>query len=115
MPAHYKLQLSPAEVAPGGLFDPLHRWLDERMAADDSFGFFRPYAQDRGGVACERWHLSYAPLAVACESVCYRDALESVLMAEQLALLEQLEEDLAGLLGRYVAVPPDWCPAHYRD
>jgi hypothetical protein len=27
------------------------------------FGFYRPYVADRGGVAPEPWHLSYAPLA----------------------------------------------------
>jgi LAS superfamily LD-carboxypeptidase LdcB len=59
------LQLSPQEVAPGGVFDPLHCWLDQRIAAGRSYGFYRPYDRDRGGVAPERWHLSHAPLAGA--------------------------------------------------
>ena len=29
----------------------------------DSEGFFRPYAEDRGGVAVEPWHLSHRPSA----------------------------------------------------
>ena len=29
------------------------------------FGFYRPYASDRGGVQPEPWHLSYAPVARA--------------------------------------------------
>jgi len=63
LPGDYRLSLSPQEVAPGGVFDPLHCWLDARIAAGRSYGFYRPYDRDRGGVAPERWHLSYAPLA----------------------------------------------------
>ncbi len=48
VPAGYQLELSPPEVAAGGLFDPLHRWLDERMAAGESRGFYRPYAAGPG-------------------------------------------------------------------
>lgn len=59
----YRVALSAAEVAPGGVFDPLHRWLDERLGSGAGHGFYRPYDRDRGGVAPERWHLSYLPLA----------------------------------------------------
>jgi LAS superfamily LD-carboxypeptidase LdcB len=64
VPADYVVQLTPDEVADDGPFGPLHRWLDAQMAAGDCCGFFRPYAEDRGGVAPERWHLSYAPVAL---------------------------------------------------
>ena len=67
VPAGYEVALSAAEVAPGGVFDPLHRWLDQRIADGESRGFYRPYATDRDGVAPERWHLSYAPLATALQ------------------------------------------------
>lgn len=62
-PEGYEIELIPEEVNAGGMFGALHEWLDERIAADRSFGFFRPYDQDRQGVAPERWHLSYVPLA----------------------------------------------------
>jgi LAS superfamily LD-carboxypeptidase LdcB len=62
-PEGYEIELIPEEVDAGGMFGPLHEWLDERIAADDSFGFFRPYDEERHGVAPERWHLSYAPVA----------------------------------------------------
>jgi LAS superfamily LD-carboxypeptidase LdcB len=115
MPAGYRLELSPREVASGGPFDPLHCWLDERMAAGESFGFFRPYSRDRGGVAPERWHLSYAPLALDCQAkltaqlllACWDDPAEG----EPLALQEEIRADLPGIIGRYVAVAGDWCPA----
>ncbi len=63
-PKGYEIELIPEEVHPGGMFGPLHAWLDARIAAGTAFGFFRPYDRDRGGVAPERWHLSFAPVAV---------------------------------------------------
>ncbi|NIM47861.1 MAG: D-alanyl-D-alanine carboxypeptidase family protein, partial [Gemmatimonadales bacterium] len=60
-PEGYEVELIPEEVDAGGMFGPLHEWLDGRIAADAAFGFFRPYERDRQGVAPERWHLSYAP------------------------------------------------------
>lgn len=62
-PEGYEVELIPEEVNTGGMFGPLHEWLDARIAAGTSFGFFRPYDEDRGGVAPERWHLSYVPVA----------------------------------------------------
>ena len=116
LPADYRLELSPAEVAPGGLFDPLHRWLDERMAAGESCGFYRPYALDRGGVAPERWHLSYAPLSVACASRvtarllmdCWGDCPAG---EEPVLLAEEIRAFLPQLMANYLAVGVDWCPA----
>lgn len=111
------LQLSPQEVAPGGPFDPLHRWLDQRMAEDGSHGFFRPYGVDHGGVAPERWHLSYAPLAAPLAervtATMLRECWQRACPRE-LCLQGALERDLEALVERYVAVPDDWCPARYR-
>ena len=110
----YALELSPREVAPGGVFDPLHRWLDERMAGGLSHGFFRPYARDRGGVAPERWHLSYAPRAGRCAggltAALLRDCWNKACPDRGLVLREEIERDLPGLLKRFVRVPEDWCP-----
>ncbi|MCZ8131164.1 MAG: M15 family metallopeptidase [Steroidobacteraceae bacterium] len=60
VPRGYRLLLVPAEYAPDGPFARLTAWLDANMAR---FGFFRPYATDRGGVQPEPWHLSHAPTA----------------------------------------------------
>ena len=110
----YCLQLSPGEVASGGVFDPLHCWLDERMAAGQSHGFYRPYATDRGGVAPERWHLSYAPLSVDCALLLNCDLLRScwdlAQADEPLLLRATIESDLQQIMARYVAVGEDWCP-----
>lgn len=111
MPPRYQLQLSPQEVAPGGMFDPLHRWLDARIAAGESFGFYRPYARDTGGVAPERWHLSYAPLAIACAKQCdaalFRECWDCETAPEPPQLRAEIEAHLPEILRRYVQVPID--------
>jgi LAS superfamily LD-carboxypeptidase LdcB len=62
MPQGYKLQLTVAETESNGPFALFHTWLARELAITAS-GFYRPYDQDRGGVAPEPWHLSYAPIA----------------------------------------------------
>lgn len=58
-----KVELTPDEVAADGPFGPLHAWLDEEIKNHSACGFFRPYEKDLGGVAPERWHISYRPLS----------------------------------------------------
>lgn len=60
MPDGYQPKLLPEEVKEGGLFYPLHCWLNENIKR---FGFFRPYKYYRGGMYPEPWHLSYAPVS----------------------------------------------------
>lgn len=47
-PPGAQLQLTPEEYLPGGYFATLTRWLDRHLG---EYGFYRPYARDRGGVA----------------------------------------------------------------
>lgn len=115
VPADYRVQLTPEEVGPAGPFARLHAWLDTRMAVDACEGFFRPYGVDRGGVAAERWHLSYAPVAVLCESRMEASMLCDCWDGELLELRGAVEDALPELLTRYVRVPVDWCPARYRQ
>ncbi len=111
VPADYRVQLTPQEVAPGGVFDAFHCWLDERIAARQSHGFFRPYGEDRGGVAPERWHLSYAPIASTCDTALTVDLLRQCWDCEaELALRDVIEGDLEAIFKRFVAVVPGWCP-----
>lgn len=95
-PGDYEVDLVPAEVEAGGMFAPLHEWLDARIAAGASFGFFRPYDADRGGVAPERWHLSYAPLAAECGGLLTRDVVRQTISSADMllksAVLSQLDE-----------------------
>lgn len=100
MPAGYTLQLSPTEVAEDGIMGPFHRWLDGELAADAAF--FRPYASDHGGVAVERWHLSYAPLARDCEDMFSVEVLSEALSSCDLELADAVLYRLPALFARYI-------------
>ena len=86
MPEGYKPSLLPSEAAEGGLFHPLHRWLDIHMA---SFGFFRPYQETAGGMFPEPWHLSFAP-----ESAGLERRLEPAILRDALADADMLGKDV---------------------
>ena len=57
----YQIELIPSEYQKEGIFESLGSWLASDHFKESSF--YRPYAKDRGGVAPEPWHISYAPLA----------------------------------------------------
>lgn len=101
-PEGYEVELIPEEVDPGGMFGPLHDWLDERMISGEAFGFFQPYDEDRGGVAPERWHLSHAPVASAFEKGLTRDLLAEVLAAADMELKEVVLGHLDEIYTRFV-------------
>lgn len=109
--ADYRVQLSAAEVSAGGPFDALHCWLDRRMADGASHGFYRPYREDLGGVAPERWHLSYAPLSRHWERAVNAEMLVACWDGNRVALQlrQEVEKILPDLLRRYVQVPGNWC------
>lgn len=58
-----EVKLVPSECEGEGPASRLHEWLDHIMTSDKSYGFYRPYRSDLGGVAPERWHLSYYPIS----------------------------------------------------
>jgi len=102
VPGGYEIELIPEEVDPGGVFGPLHDWLDTRIAAGTSFGFFRPYDRDRGGVAPERWHLSHAPVAAAFVEGLSSDVLRATVRAADLRLKDTVLEHLDEIFERFV-------------
>lgn len=102
-PPDYDVELIPAEVNRGGMFAPLHEWLDARMAAGTAFGFFRPYDLDRGGVAPERWHLSYAPIASAYLRMLTPLLLRDTIAQADMALKDVVLEHLTEIFERFVA------------
>ncbi|UCF20532.1 MAG: M15 family metallopeptidase [Gemmatimonadota bacterium] len=101
-PEGYEVELIPEEVDSGGMFAALHEWLDERIAADDAFGFFRPYDQDRQGVAPERWHLSHAPTAAAYERQLTNQVLRGTIERGSLELKEAVLLNLDEIYERFV-------------
>ncbi|WP_226876442.1 M15 family metallopeptidase [Microbulbifer hainanensis] len=108
MPRDYQPQLTPQEVADTGIFGPFHCWLDERIAAGESYGLFRPYAEDRGGVAPERWHLSYAPRAWELQQLLTPERLCEQLQSCELELCDTVCARIDEIYARFVQVP-DHC------
>jgi LAS superfamily LD-carboxypeptidase LdcB len=100
MPPGYQLRVVPAEYQPGGPFHRLTTWLDAHMHA---FGFFRPYATDRGGVAPEPWHLSHAPVASRAQAALSAEKLRTVLAVAPLEGKEEVLAALAANFASYVA------------
>ena len=101
-PAGYEVQLIPAEVDPGGMHAPLHRWLDERIASGTAFGFHRPYDVDRGGVAPERWHLSCTPVAEVYARLLTTERLREAIAGADLRLKDVVLEHLDDIYIRFV-------------
>jgi len=101
-PEGYEIELIPEEVDPGGMFGPLHDWLDDRMKADAAFGFFRPYDRDRNGVAPERWHLSFAPVADGYQENLSVEVLEATVRDSELLLKDVVIENLEEIFHRFV-------------
>jgi LAS superfamily LD-carboxypeptidase LdcB len=106
MPAGYKLQVVPAEYQVGGPFHRLTIWLDAHMHA---FGFFRPYATDRGGVSPEPWHLSYAPVAKRALAGFSAEKLRTVLAQSaiegRVEVLAALDRNFATYVANVDAAP----------
>jgi LAS superfamily LD-carboxypeptidase LdcB len=101
-PDGYEIQLVPEEVDAGGMFAPLHAWLDGRIASGDARGFFRPYDRDRGGVAPERWHLSHAPTAASCERQLTKALLREVVAHADMRLKHVVLQSLDEIYERFV-------------
>ena len=101
-PPGYEVDLIPAEVEAGGMFAPLHEWLDDRIAAGASFGFFRPYDVDRSGVAPERWHMSYAPLSTRLLELLTPDVLRLTISEADILLRNTVLESLDEIFERFV-------------
>ena len=104
----YVLQLAPSEYQSHGPFAALSDWLADLIARDDAEGFFRPYADDRGGVAPELWHLSYRPDATPMMSGVSDRLLTAAWRnqmlgfdVEPLALVALVEAQLPQLRARY--------------
>ena len=86
VPSDYAVQLVDSEVNQGGVFAPLHDWLDGRIKTNSANGFYRPYqGAVVNGIAAERWHLSHRLTA---------EYFSRLLTAETLYALLQHETDM---------------------
>jgi LAS superfamily LD-carboxypeptidase LdcB len=77
----------------GGAYARLVAWMDEHL---HRFGFVRPYDSDRGGVALEPWHISYAAVSGRAQAALRIDmvarALEPADMLGKRPVLERLPD-----------------------
>ena len=103
MPEDYQIQLSPAEVQGNGIFAPMHDWLDDYLGSQQT-GFYRPYKFDKGGIAPERWHLSYRPVADQYAEQLNSEMLCARIKNSNLMLLDVVLEHLDDIFLRYIAV-----------
>jgi LAS superfamily LD-carboxypeptidase LdcB len=101
-PEGYVVDLIPGEVNAGGMFAPMHEWLDARIAEGTSLGFFRPYDIDRHGVAPERWHLSYAPLSSIYERLLTPELLHTTIASADMRLKDIVLANLDRIYSRFV-------------
>jgi LAS superfamily LD-carboxypeptidase LdcB len=114
VPKDYDVRLIAAEVSGNGPFVALHNWLDTKIDNNDAEGFFRPYVRDIGGIAPERWHLSYAPLAAEYQRALSQDYLVDILSAQPILLKEVLLEHIDEIYHRYIVVDKSSYPETYR-
>lgn len=105
------VQLTQAETEGSGPFAAFHQWLSDYLAGDENPGFYRPYDRDRGGVAPEPWHLSFAPLANRYYRGMTVALLQETLESRDVALKRELLPLLPELVARYVQVPEGPEPA----
>ncbi len=104
LPPGGRLELVPAEYAPDGPFAALTAWLDAHMGR---YGFYRPYASDRGGVAPEPWHLSHYPAAREASRRFRLATLRAAVAGGAIEGRAALLAALPGVYARYVrAVDP---------
>lgn len=101
MPEGYKVQLVPQESQPGGVFADFHLWLDDNLK---HFGFFRPYAHDLGGIAPERWHLSYAPIANEYQKALSYELLEETISNAEIEFKSIILEELPEIYQRFINI-----------
>lgn len=78
-----------------------HEWLTQKISEDKSHGFYRPYDSDRGGVAIEKWHLSYRPLSELFYRSHSTQILNRQLLPSEIQLKSTILNHLDELFERY--------------
>lgn len=103
---NYQLQLSPQEVEGEGVFAPFHNWLDTVIGSELGVSdFYRPYASDFGGVAPERWHISYRPVAEQFATRFTQQVIADRLLSSEIALKDTVLQNLDKIYSRYINTP----------
>lgn len=99
LPDNQKLQLEPWEYETDGPFKQLSVWLEKNS---ETYGFFLPYDKDRGGVAIEPWHLSYAPISQACLCDVNIEMLSNVIERADILGKKAILAKLTNIFSKYI-------------
>ena len=99
MPENYRVRLLPEEFSASGIFHRLATWLDHHIAR---FGFFRPYADYRGGVYPEPWHLSHSDISTAALGLLTPDLIAETVRESDVLGKERLLAQLPEIYRKYV-------------
>lgn len=99
----YQLQLTLEETIEPGPFAEFHLWLTEKLTEKNG-PFFRPYAVDKGGVAPEPWHLSYAPVADHYYAEISVDLLREQIIQTDILLKESILQNLDEIFQRFIKI-----------
>jgi LAS superfamily LD-carboxypeptidase LdcB len=99
----YQLQLTMEETCGSGPFADFHRWLGQELVSVNC-DFYRPYTIDRGGIAPEPWHLSYAPIAQGFAQALTVDVLREQLALTDLELKQAVLDNLDEIYQRFIRV-----------
>jgi LAS superfamily LD-carboxypeptidase LdcB len=106
------VQLVPQEVEGSGPCAAMHDWLTGQIAHNQSYQFYRPYQFDSGGIAPEKWHLSYLPLAKSYAEQLKPGLLSNLWQEKQLLLLGELIANLTAIWPKYIELDaskqPEW-------
>ena len=111
LPESYQLKLTPEEFSDTGIFGSFRQWLDDRITTQESAGFFRPYAEDRGGVSPEPWHLSYAPLAKEFQQRLSKTDIKVIVENSNMLLKDVVVDNFDEIYERFVCVPDGCYPS----
>ena len=99
IPKDYKVKLLPEEVSEGGVFHPLHQWLDANI---HRFGFFKPYKIYQGGMFPEPWHLSYAPVSLKAIDYLSFELLDKLIKETEILAKEIVLELLPEIYDQHI-------------
>lgn len=95
----YKPELTQQEFQDNGPCGNLDNWLANNLSQYD---FFKPYAEDLGGIACEPWHISYEPIASQALEEFPIELLRATIEQSEIGGKEFILPKLESLVQKYV-------------
>lgn len=101
IPEGYIVQLTTEETTGGGVFAPFHTWLDSELSRSP---FYRPYSSDTGGIAPEKWHISYRPVSEKYMQLLSYDLIEEVIANSEIELKTTILTELPEVYSRFIHI-----------